>query len=77
MIVFQYLMMSLIAYAGESTTEAAKETSVLVARLLSTAEEDEVAEIIKFLSQARNSKIRNIFFEINWSIVLVVSLILI
>ena len=76
MITYQYILMSSIAYAGSTTTKTARKTLAIVARLLIEVEEPEAGELIRFLSQnkARNLTIRNIFFTIDWTVVLAVNL---
>ena len=74
MIASQYFQIISLGYVGASTTKNAKKTLILISKLLTTANETESTKLIKFLSQiqARNLEIQNIFFTIDWNILLAV-----
>ena len=72
LILIQYQMMSVLSYSGSSTTQEAKKTAIIVSRLISFSEAN---EFVKFLIQieTRNLKFQNVFFVIDWNIILAVS----
>lgn len=73
-IVQQYFIMLLITYSGASTASTAEKAKVIVGSLLIYAEKNEEVELIKLLLQiqTRNLKIRNIFFIVDWNILVTV-----
>ena len=75
MVIFQYLTMILLAVTGTATTKQAENTMNILEKLMNTAEESEASDLAKFLIQirTRDLKLRNIFFSIDWNVVLAVS----
>ena len=67
--------MMIISYAGDTTTATAKEIESNIARLLVHANATEAAELIKLLLQiqTRNLKFQNVFFAVDWNILIGVS----
>lgn len=78
LLVNEYFRKFLMAHAGCSTTTEAEKTSVILARIMNeTPEESEVKCLKNLLSQfrTRNLNIKSAFFNVNWNIILSVSVI--
>lgn len=75
MISFQYLFMVVNVYSANSVTAEANAMSPVIGKLMSESSKDDYFELKKFLSQiqTRNLNIQNIFFKINWNLLVVVS----
>ena len=75
MISFQYLMMLVSVYPANSVTTEANKMTPIIGKLMSEALKDDYFELKKFLLQiqTRNLNIQNIFFKINWNLVVAVS----
>lgn len=76
MITLQYFMKLIVVYSASKTTAEAKKTSIIVARLMNDCDDKETFGYSKFLSQiqTRNLNIQNVFFVINWSLLVMVKL---
>lgn len=70
----QYFIMFLMVRAGSSLTDEAEQTSHVVGRLMSNGNADS-QEFCKLLSltKSRNLIVKNVFFEINWNVLLAVN----
>ena len=67
--------MLVTVYSANSVTAEAKKMSPIIGKLMSECSRDDYFELKKFLSQiqTRNLNIQNIFFKINWNLLVVVS----
>lgn len=74
-ILFHNALKFTMAYSGSSTTEEAEKSLVLISKLTMTANDHQKHELNFVLGQLmlRNKKFSNIFFTINYKVVLVVS----
>lgn len=77
-ITIQYSIKALVAHAGSSTTRESEKTLVLVTKVLAfTKSGDDVAcepkMILLAQMQYRKKNLENIFFNINWNLILTVS----
>lgn len=63
-----------MAHAGSSTTKEAEKTAIIVGRIMNNLNSD-CADFDRFLSQIRirNLHLQNVFFKINWNVLLAVS----
>lgn len=70
----QYFMKISMAHAGSSTTKEAGKTAIIVGRIMNNLNSD-CADFDRFLSQIRiqNLHLQNVFFKINWNVLLAVS----
>lgn len=75
LIVHQHFINFCMLYSGASTTKEATKTSIIVGRIMNQIRNDR-ADFQYFLSQiqTRNLNLQNIFFNINWSVLLAVSI---
>lgn len=74
LITLQYFMKLIVVFSTSKTTAEANETSVIVARIMNECDDVETYNCKKFLLQiqTRNLNIQNVFFVINWSLLLMV-----
>lgn len=77
-IIFQYPVKFFMAYAGSSTTDEAEKSLVLITKLINRARhEDQLRCQLNNLLiqlQCRNKRLSNIFFTVNYNVILVVRL---
>jgi hypothetical protein len=68
-------MKILTVYPGVQATSEAERTSVVLGKMMSECDYERFFVLQKFLTQiqTRNLNIQNIFFKINWNVVLTVS----
>lgn len=69
----QFYMIIFICHTGSSTTEEAEQTPLIIGQLMFISESARIEKILRQI-QARNLKLRNIFFTVDFDIFLVVSL---
>lgn len=70
----QYAIKVLTVQAGSSTTNEAEKTVVIVTKIAGNSNESFKAELNSFLlhMRCRNKKLENVFFTINWNLILAV-----
>lgn len=75
LITVQYLMKLINVYAGDKTTKEAEKTLTIIGRILNDSNDNETADLKKFLAQirTRSLKIQNVFFVLDWSLILMVN----
>lgn len=75
LISYQFFVKSLLVHSGSSTTKEAARSSIIIGRIMNEQDAD-VAELKTFLTQIRirNLDLQNVFFKINWNILLAVGL---
>jgi hypothetical protein len=70
-------MKLIVAYCGSKATDEAKQTRILVGKFMNQAEVDKKFQnsLNNFLSQSqtRDLNLQNVFFRINWNILVAVS----
>lgn len=76
LMLYQLLKKCVISHSGSRTTEEAGKTSKIVARIINQSQNESESNGWKTslaLIQARDLSLQNIFFRINWNIILGVS----
>lgn len=75
LIALQYFYKAFAVVSGSRTTAEAEKTSKIISRIMNDCSVEETYEFKKFLMQVqtRNLNIRNVFFSINWNVLLTVS----
>lgn len=77
-IIFQYPVKFFMASAGSGTTDEAEKSLALITKLINRARHDELLRCqlnnLLIQLQCRNKKLSNVFFNINYNVILVVSL---
>lgn len=80
-IMFQYPVKFFMASAGSSTTDEAEKSLVLIAKLIIRTKYDDLLRSrlnnLLIELQCRNKKISNVFFTVNYNVILLVRLMLI
>lgn len=75
-IVFNNVIKIAMVHCGSSTTDEAEKSLALISKLAMSSDEKEFKNDLKFISsqlQIRNKKFSNIFFTINYTVVVAVS----
>lgn len=79
-IIFQYPVKFFMASAGSSTTNEAEKSVVLITKLINRARYDDSLRSrlnnLLIQLQCRNKKLSNVFFTVNYNVILVVRLVL-